>query len=223
MRAIADDVWQLPLLPRDAINVYLIGDVLVDTGVKQSADKIAAMLDRRSISAIALSHAHEDHAGAMNRLAARFGVPVWCGASDREAAQTGRVVLAPSLQPAAPGRDRPRRRGVRRRAGRPQPGRGRRAGRGIHRARDARAFTGPRLVLARGGSHADLRRRLLQMHLLTTSPGSASHRSCSRRIPRRTVSPSGGLPRSSPAPSASVTGRPRRRAARELGEFVRAL
>ena len=98
MRAIADDVWQLPLLPRDAINVYLIGDVLVDTGVKQSADKIAAMLDGRSISAIALTHAHEDHAGAMNRLAARFGVPVWCGASDREAAQTGRVVLAPSLR-----------------------------------------------------------------------------------------------------------------------------
>ena len=97
MRAIADDVWQLPLLPRNAINAYLIGDVLVDTGVKQSADKIEAMLDGRSVAAIALTHAHEDHAGAMKDLAARFGVPVWCGTADREATETGELVLAPAF------------------------------------------------------------------------------------------------------------------------------
>jgi hydroxyacylglutathione hydrolase len=96
--AIADDVWQLPLTPRNAINAYLIGDVLIDTGVKQSADTIASMLDGRRISAIALTHAHGDHAGAMYDLAGRFGVPVWCGARDREAAETGRLVLAPRLR-----------------------------------------------------------------------------------------------------------------------------
>jgi hydroxyacylglutathione hydrolase len=96
--AIADDVWQLPLTPRNGINAYLLGDVLVDTGIKQSADKIAAMLEGRSVSAIALTHAHNDHAGAMRHLADRFGVPVWCGAQDREAAETGRVVLAPAFQ-----------------------------------------------------------------------------------------------------------------------------
>ncbi len=98
MLAIADDVWHLPLTPRDAINAYLIGDVLVDTGIPQSADKIAGMLEGRSISAIALTHAHADHAGAMKRVADRFGVPVWCGAHDREAAETGRVVLAPAFR-----------------------------------------------------------------------------------------------------------------------------
>ena len=97
MLAIADDVWQLPLTPRNAINAYLIGDVLVDTGIKQSAEKVAAMLEGRSLSAIALTHAHNDHAGAMRDLADRFGVPVWCGAQDREAAETGRVVLAPAF------------------------------------------------------------------------------------------------------------------------------
>jgi hydroxyacylglutathione hydrolase len=96
--AIADDVWQLPLTPRDAINAYLIGDVLVDTGVKQSADTIAEMLQGRQISAIVLTHAHVDHAGAMKALAERLGVPVWCGARDREAAETGRVVLAPAFR-----------------------------------------------------------------------------------------------------------------------------
>ena len=65
MLAIADDVWRLPLHPANAINAYLIGDVLVDTGIKPSADKIAAMLEGRQISAIALTHAHKDHAGAM--------------------------------------------------------------------------------------------------------------------------------------------------------------
>jgi hydroxyacylglutathione hydrolase len=95
---IADDVWQLPLTPRNGINAYLIGDVLVDTGINQSADKIAGMLEGRRISAIALTHAHGDHAGAMKRLADRFGVPVWCGARDREAAETGRLVVAPALE-----------------------------------------------------------------------------------------------------------------------------
>jgi hydroxyacylglutathione hydrolase len=97
MHAIAEDVWQLPLMPRNAINAYVIGDVLVDTGIKQSASKIAEMLEGRSISAIALTHAHGDHAGAMKRLAARFGVPVWCGTADREATETGRLVLSPAL------------------------------------------------------------------------------------------------------------------------------
>jgi len=97
MRAIAADVWHLPLIPRNAINAYLIGDVLVDTGIKQSESKIAKMLEGRSISAIALTHAHGDHAGAMKKLAARFGVPVWCGAADREATETGRLVLSPTV------------------------------------------------------------------------------------------------------------------------------
>jgi hydroxyacylglutathione hydrolase len=97
VRAIADGVWQLALAPRDGINAYLVGEVLVDTGIKKSAGKITGMLEGRSISAIALTHAHGDHAGAMKRLAARFGVPVWCGAADREAVETGRLVLSPTI------------------------------------------------------------------------------------------------------------------------------
>ncbi len=98
MHAIADDVSQLPLTPRNGINAYLIGDVLVDTGIKQSAGKIADLLAEHSISAIALTHAHGDHAGAMKELAARFGVPVWCGAADCEATETGRPVLSSALK-----------------------------------------------------------------------------------------------------------------------------
>jgi glyoxylase-like metal-dependent hydrolase (beta-lactamase superfamily II) len=97
VRLIADGVWQLPLVPRHGINAYVIGEVLVDTGFKQSAHKIVGMLEGWNISAIALTHAHGDHAGAMRFLAARFGVPVWCGAADRGATETGRLVLSPTL------------------------------------------------------------------------------------------------------------------------------
>ncbi len=97
MLEIADRVWQLQLVPRDGINAYLIGDILVDTGLKQSGGKIAQMLRGRSISAIALTHAHGDHAGSIKRFAKQFGVPVWCGAADRAATESGRLVLSPMV------------------------------------------------------------------------------------------------------------------------------
>lgn len=98
MLEIANSVWQLPLVPRDGINAYLIGDVLVDTGVKQSLRKITRMLGGRNVSAIALTHAHGDHAGAIKRLAEQLEVPVWCGAGDRAATETGRLVLSPTVK-----------------------------------------------------------------------------------------------------------------------------
>ena len=33
MNEIADDVWHIPLTPRDAVNAYVLGDVLVDAGI----------------------------------------------------------------------------------------------------------------------------------------------------------------------------------------------
>lgn len=94
LMSLAKDVWQLPLWPRHGINAYLVGDVLVDTGVKPSEATIAEMLGSRRISAIALTHAHGDHAGSLKALAARYGVPVWCGEADREAVQSGSIVVS---------------------------------------------------------------------------------------------------------------------------------
>jgi hydroxyacylglutathione hydrolase len=95
---IADGVWQLPLTLRSGINAYLIGDVLVDTGIDRSADRIERVLVGRSISAIVLTHAHGDHAGSVKRLSTKLGVPVWCGAADRQATETGRMVLSRRLR-----------------------------------------------------------------------------------------------------------------------------
>jgi hydroxyacylglutathione hydrolase len=91
MREIAPDVFHLPLTPRNGVNAYLIGDVLVDTGLRTSAKKIRADLAGREIRAIALTHAHGDHGGSARKLSAELGVPVWVGSADRAAAESGKV------------------------------------------------------------------------------------------------------------------------------------
>jgi len=96
MREIAPGVFHIPLLPRNGVNAYLVGDVLVDTGYPISAGTIREALGDRSVEAIALTHAHPDHGGSARKLADELGVPVWIGAADREAAETGRIVVKPA-------------------------------------------------------------------------------------------------------------------------------
>jgi hydroxyacylglutathione hydrolase len=92
VREIAPDVFHVPVLPRNALNTYVVRDVLVDTGVRTSAGKIREAIGNRELKAIALTHAHGDHGGSARKLSHELGLPVWIGAADREAAETGKVV-----------------------------------------------------------------------------------------------------------------------------------
>jgi glyoxylase-like metal-dependent hydrolase (beta-lactamase superfamily II) len=98
MNQIAPDVFHLPLIPRNGINVYLIGDVLIDTGVKASAGRILDALKGRTVSAIALTHAHIDHGGSARRISQELGIPIWTGAADRRAMETGTGDKKPSFE-----------------------------------------------------------------------------------------------------------------------------
>jgi hydroxyacylglutathione hydrolase len=89
MREIAPGAFHLPLTPRNGVNAYLLGDVLVDTGLRTSAKKIKQALSGRTIKAIALTHAHGDHGGSARKLSEQLDLPVWVGAADREATETG--------------------------------------------------------------------------------------------------------------------------------------
>ncbi|MDX6655841.1 MAG: hypothetical protein QOH62_634 [Solirubrobacteraceae bacterium] len=95
MNQIAPDVHQIALTPRDGINAYLVGNVLVDTGLPMSAKKLATIVREHGVEAIALTHAHGDHAGSACKLAEEFGLPVWVGAGDREATEIGEAVKKP--------------------------------------------------------------------------------------------------------------------------------
>jgi glyoxylase-like metal-dependent hydrolase (beta-lactamase superfamily II) len=92
MRQIAPDAFQIPLVPRNGVNAYLLGDVLVDTGLRTSAKKIKQAIEGREVKAIALTHAHGDHGGSARKLASELGLPVWVGTVDREATETGVAV-----------------------------------------------------------------------------------------------------------------------------------
>jgi len=89
---IAPDVFHLPLTPRNGVNAYLIGDVLVDTGLPTSAGKLKNIVRERGVKTIALTHAHGDHVGSARKLKDEFDLPVWVGTKDRDAAEAGKAV-----------------------------------------------------------------------------------------------------------------------------------
>jgi hydroxyacylglutathione hydrolase len=77
--------------PGRSLNVYLLGDVVVDSGVRWSRRRLARQLAGRQLVAHVLTHAHFDHAGSSAWLCHTLGVPLWCGASDAAAITSGRV------------------------------------------------------------------------------------------------------------------------------------
>lgn len=92
MRQLADDVWHLSGFPPNAVNVYTIGDVLLDAGMRTDCGRILKQLDGRGIRAHALTHAHPDHYGASHAVCDRLGIPLWCGEADAEAVEHGKIV-----------------------------------------------------------------------------------------------------------------------------------
>ncbi|NNG18626.1 MBL fold metallo-hydrolase [Naumannella sp. ID2617S] len=68
-------------------NVYLLtdraGTLLVDAAT--DADRIAEVLDGRSVDTIVTTHRHPDHIGALAELAERSGARLICGRPDADA------------------------------------------------------------------------------------------------------------------------------------------
>jgi glyoxylase-like metal-dependent hydrolase (beta-lactamase superfamily II) len=82
MKEVAEDVHLLSGWPPNAINVYLVGDVLIDAATRQAEQRIFKQLAGRTLSAHALTHVHPDHQGASHAVCERFGVPLWVGEAD---------------------------------------------------------------------------------------------------------------------------------------------
>ena len=94
MRELAPDVWQLSGWPPNNINVYVIGDVLIDSGLGFHRGRVLRQIEGRPISAHALTHAHLDHYGSSHAICGQLGVPLWCGAGDVEAVEAGKMVVS---------------------------------------------------------------------------------------------------------------------------------
>lgn len=96
MKEVAPGVWHvacMPALPW-SINAYLVGDVLIDAGAKQSEKRILRQLRGREVKAHALTHAHPDHQGASHPICEQLGIPFWCPERDVATAERGKEAIA---------------------------------------------------------------------------------------------------------------------------------
>jgi hydroxyacylglutathione hydrolase len=91
LKRLADDVYLLDGFPPFAINVYMIGDVLLDAGSRHASKRILKQLRGRTIAAHALTHAHPEHQGSSHQVCDTLSIPLWCGARDADAMEDGHI------------------------------------------------------------------------------------------------------------------------------------
>jgi hydroxyacylglutathione hydrolase len=92
MKEIAENVWHIPLMGRDAMNAYVLGDVLVDAGIAPHGKKLPGKLAGHTIAAHTLTHAHPDHVGGSKNVVDALGIPFWAPAGDAAAIEAGQAV-----------------------------------------------------------------------------------------------------------------------------------
>lgn len=92
MRALAPGVWQLRGMPPNAINVYLVGDVLVDAGTPARRRRILRELRDVTVATHVVTHADPDHFGSSHAVCEALGLPLWTGERDADSIETGMSV-----------------------------------------------------------------------------------------------------------------------------------
>lgn len=94
MRQHAEGVFQLKgRMPiPNAINTFLVEDVLIDAGARGDTGVILKELRGRPLTAHALTHAHPDHQGASKAVCEEFGVPFWVPEADVEPAERPELI-----------------------------------------------------------------------------------------------------------------------------------
>jgi glyoxylase-like metal-dependent hydrolase (beta-lactamase superfamily II) len=97
MKQLAEDVYLLKGWPPNAINVYLVGDVLIDAATRQGEKRIMRQIAGKTVTAHALTHVHPDHQGASHAICEKLGIPLWCGQDDVPAMEIPGAVAAPGV------------------------------------------------------------------------------------------------------------------------------
>jgi glyoxylase-like metal-dependent hydrolase (beta-lactamase superfamily II) len=95
MRELTGGVHLLKGFPPNAINVYVVGDVLIDAATRQARQRIFRQIADRKLAGHALTHVHPDHQGSSHAVCERLDIPLWCGESDVPAMETAGKVTGP--------------------------------------------------------------------------------------------------------------------------------
>jgi len=91
VKQLAEGVLGLGGFPPNAMNAYLVEDVLVDAATRHARRRILRQLGGRALAAHVVTHAHPDHQGASHAVCKHFGVPLWAGERDADALEDGRI------------------------------------------------------------------------------------------------------------------------------------
>lgn len=91
MKEIAENVFQIALMPRNSINCYVINDILVDAGIRSSSNKILNAIKNKGITKHILTHAHADHQGSSSVICNALNIPLWTAEPEKENTETGNV------------------------------------------------------------------------------------------------------------------------------------
>ncbi|MFK7000115.1 MBL fold metallo-hydrolase [Flavobacterium oreochromis] len=89
MKKIANEVFHIPLLPRNSVNCYIIEGILIDAGIRSSFSKIKKAIQEVPVHAHAITHAHPDHQGASKLICQNFNLPLYCHNQEVERAESG--------------------------------------------------------------------------------------------------------------------------------------
>jgi hydroxyacylglutathione hydrolase len=101
MKQVADGVWHIDtIFMPNAVNAFVIEDVLIDAGGRYSGGRILKSLGGHKLSAHALTHAHPDHQGASHEICTKLEIPYWVGVRDVVAAENPDLIA--ERQPSHP-------------------------------------------------------------------------------------------------------------------------
>lgn len=92
MKLLADDLYQLGGFPPNAVNIYLMGGVLVDAGTRFDRRRVLRQIQDYPVTAHALTHAHPDHQGSSHSVCEARRLPLWCSEGDTPAAEDPRLI-----------------------------------------------------------------------------------------------------------------------------------
>ncbi len=93
MNLIANEVYHIPVMPRNSINTYLIEDFIVDAGIRSSSNTILKSLKDKSVAVHVLTHAHADHQGSSKAICIGLNIPLWCSEKEKTQAETGNATI----------------------------------------------------------------------------------------------------------------------------------
>ncbi len=86
---VAKGLWLLGGRPKHKVNVYVMGDVLIDSATRHATKRILRQVTGLPLRSHVLTHGHMDHMGAAHEICETLGLPLVCGKADVAAVESG--------------------------------------------------------------------------------------------------------------------------------------